>query len=239
MRLTLLALAVWELLGRLVLDARGLMFVPLPSGVMNEAITLVQSGELWAALWRSTLRVGVGGLVGAVLGVGAGAASVRGALGAMIRAPLAALRPIPPIAWIPLTLLWFGVSELQQVVILAGAAFHVVAVGVGDAARRVPASLVNAAANLGAGWRLTAEVRVRAALPGVLTAVREGFAVAWFVLVAAEFVSATQGVGLLVLEGRDLLLPARTFVGMGALAAAGALTDWALRRLSGRLTRWA
>ena len=185
------------------------------------------------------MRVACGGLVGAALGVAVGAASGHGRLGAAIRAPLAALRPIPPIAWIPLTLLWFGVSELQQVVILAGAAFHVVAMGTGDAARRVPASLVDAASNLGAGWRLTAEVRVRAALPGVLTAVREGFAVAWFVLVAAEFVSAAQGVGVLVLEGRDLLLPARTFVGMGALAGAGALTDWALRRASARLTRWA
>ncbi|GDX78761.1 ABC transporter permease [Deltaproteobacteria bacterium] len=238
MRLTVLLVAAWELLGRLLLDAHDANFVPMPSGVAVELFAVAGSGELWAALWRSALRVAVGGSVGAALGVLAGALGASGRAGAVLRAPLALLRPIPPIAWIPLTLLWFGVSELQQVVILAGATFHVVALGVGDAARRVPEGLVAAARNLGAGVGLTTEVRVRAALPGVLTAVREGFAVAWFVLVAAEFVSAAQGVGVLVLEGRDLLLPARTFVGMGALAAAGALTDWAVRGASGWLVRW-
>lgn len=239
MRVTLVLLAVWEALGRALLDAHNANFVPVPSGVVAELFAVAASGELWAAAWRSALRVTVGGSVGAALGVLAGALGASGRIGAALRAPLALLRPIPPIAWIPLTLLWFGVSETQQLVVLAGATFHVVTLGTGDAARRVPASLVDAATNLGAGWRLALEVRVRASLPGVLTAVREGFAVAWFVLVAAEFVSAVQGVGVLVLEGRDLLLPARTFVGMGALAAAGALTDWVLRGASARLVRWA
>lgn len=238
MRLILLLLGAWELAGRIFLDAHAAMFVPVPSGVAAELLALLGSGELWAALWRSTLRVAVGGSCGAAAGVVVGVVAAAGPAGAVLRAPLALLRPIPPIAWIPLTLLWFGVSETQQGVILAGATFHVVALGAGEAARRVPEGLVAAARNLGAGAGLTAEVRMRAALPGVLTAVREGFAVAWFVLVAAEFVSAAQGVGVLVLEGRDLLLPARTFVGMGALAVAGALTDGALRRASGRLLRW-
>ena len=70
-----------------------------------------------------------------------------------------------------------------------------------------------------------------AAAPGVVFSVREGFAIAWFVLVAAELVSATEGIGVLVLQGRDLLLPARTFVGMGLLAAAGGLTDQVLARV--------
>jgi sulfonate transport system permease protein len=132
--------------------------------------------------------------------------------------------------------LWFGVSEAQQIAILAGATFHVVAPACADAARRVPASLLHAATNLGASRLAVSGVRARAALPGVLTAIREGVSVAWLVVVAAEFVSAPTGLGVLVLEGRDLLQPARTFLGMALLACCGALSDaglrWVQRRIS-------
>lgn len=238
MRLLLALCVVWEVVGRAVLGGRAAAFVPLPSGVVAAAWELARSGELFVHLAHSAARVAVGGGVGAVAGVLAGAAmAARG--GRVLEAPLALLRPIPPLAWIPLTLLWFGVGELQQLAILAGASFHLVAAGTADAVRRVPPALDDAAANLGAGWALRAQVRTRAALPGVLTAVTEGFATAWLVVVAAEFVSATDGLGVLVLEGRDLLLPARTFVGMAALAGAGAVTAAALGRARARLTRWA
>lgn len=239
MRLAAAFVVLWEVLGRLFLDAHALNFVPLPSGVVLEAVRLLGNGELAVAAGRSTLRVVTGGSIGAVAGVLVGALAAQGGAGRAIAAPVALLRPVPPIAWIPLTILWFGVSETQQIVVLAGAVFHVVALGTEDAARRVPPALLDAAANLGASPAGQLGVRVRAALPGVLGAVREGFVMAWFVLVAAEFVSAAQGLGVLVLEGRDLLLPARTFVGMGALGLAGALTDRGLRRTQARLVRWA
>jgi ABC-type nitrate/sulfonate/bicarbonate transport system permease component len=82
-------------------------------------------------------------------------------------------------------------------------------------------------------------VRVPAALPGVVAAVREGVGTAWFVLVAAELLSASQGLGVLILEGRDLMEPARSVVGMLALAACGVGTDRALAAVGARWTRWA
>lgn len=239
MRLAAAFLVLWEVLGRCFLDARALNFVPLPSGVVEAAWTLSVSGELAVALGRSALRVAVGGALGVVLGGLVGGVAAQGGVGRLVSVPVAFLRPVPPIAWIPLTLLWFGVSETQQVVVLAGAVFHVVALGTEDAARRVPRALLDAAANLGASPAARLRVRLHAALPGVLGAAREGLVMAWFVLVAAEFVSAAQGLGVLVLEGRDLLEPARTFVGMGALGLAGALTDVGLRRAQSRLLRWA
>ncbi len=239
MRIVAIFLVLWELLGRLLLDARAANFVPLPSGVVIEALALLQSGDLAVAAGHSALRVLVGGGLGVVAGVAAGVLAAQGGPGRLVAAPLALLRPIPPIAWIPLTLLWFGVSEAQQVAVLAGAVFHVVSLGVEDATRRVPVALLQAAENLGASPVRRLGIRVHAALPGVLGAAREGLVMGWFVLVAAEFVSAAQGLGVLVLEGRDMLLPARTFVGMLALGGAGALTDVGLRRAQARLLRWA
>jgi ABC-type nitrate/sulfonate/bicarbonate transport system permease component len=238
-RLLAALLVLWEVLGRLLLDPRSSMFVPLPSTVVVTTFELARSGELFGDTARSAARVLVGAGLGALAGVGAGAAIASERFGKAIEAPLALLRPVPPVAWIPITLLWFGVGEAQQIAILFGAAFHVVAAGAADAVRRVPRPLLLAAANLGAGEAAIARVRTRAALPGVLAAVREGFGTGWFVLVAAEFVSASEGLGVLVLEGRDMLAPARTFVGMAALAACGALTDAALRRAQARVTAWA
>lgn len=229
MRLTLTLLLLWEACGRLLFSAPLSRFLPIPSDVVAMGITLLRNGELIDNVLHSAGRVAVGGGIGVLAGATAGVVLAAGRLGRVLEAPLALLRPVPPIAWIPLTILWFGVSEAQQVAILAGATFHVVAPGCADAARRVPSGLLNAASNLGASRLAVAGVRARAALPGVLTASREGVAVAWLVVVAAEFVSAPSGLGVLVLEGRDLLQPARTFLGMALLASCGALTDAGLR----------
>ncbi|MFZ5476298.1 MAG: ABC transporter permease [Myxococcota bacterium] len=239
MRLLFGLLAVWELLGRLLLDERSSLFVPLPTTVGLAGWELLLAGDLPRDVAHSAIRVLLGSGLGALAGVGAGAAIASERFGRALEAPLALLRPVPPVAWIPITLLWFGVGELQQVAILFGATFHVVAAGVADAVRGVSPAVLLAARNLGAGEAAIGRVRTNAALPAVLAAVREGFGTGWFVLVAAEFVSASEGLGVLVLEGRDMLAPARTFVGMAALAACGALTDAALRRAQGRVTAWA
>ena len=126
---------------------------------------MLASGEVGVALAHSALRVLVGGGTGAALGLVVGLLVGRGGFGRVLGSPLALVRPIPPIAWIPLTLLWFGVGELQQWAILAGATFHVVTAGVRDALDRVPASLVESAKNLGSRGFGLELVRLRAAAP--------------------------------------------------------------------------
>lgn len=236
MRLLLLLLLMWEGVGRL----RGVgPLVPLPSAVFLDAASLVATGELFEHALRSTLRVAIGGGVGALLGVFVGVSLGVGGAGRLWTVPVALARPIPSLAWIPLTLLWFGVGEAQQIAVLTLAAFGVVVPSTRDAVAAVPPTWVQAAANLGARRVTQLKVVAHAALPGVLAAVAEGVAAAWFVLVGAEFVSATEGLGVLVLAGRDLILPARTFVGAAALAGCAGLSAWLLRLLRQRLTRWA
>jgi ABC-type nitrate/sulfonate/bicarbonate transport system permease component len=235
-------LLAWELGGRLLVDdPRTALLVPLPSGIAAAAWTLARDGSLFVHVARSAVRVALGAGAAVAVGVPLGAlVASTPTLGAAIEAPLRLLRPVPPIAWGPLTLLWFGTGELQQCVVLFAATLFVVVAGTTEAVRGVPAPWLAAARNLGAGEVTVAlQVRLPAALPGVAAAVREAFGTGWFVLVAAEFLSATDGLGVLVLEGRDLLEPARTFVGMGALALCGAGTDAMLARVQTRLGRGA
>ncbi|MES2641391.1 MAG: ABC transporter permease [Myxococcota bacterium] len=239
--LVVVLLILWEILGRtLVTDPRTALFLPLPSTIAAAAWAMARDGSLLVDLGRSSARVALGAGAAVVFGVMlGGVVASRPRLGAVLEGPIGWVRPIPPVAWVPLTILWFGVGELQQVVILFFAATFVVSAGTADAVAGVPASLLAAARNLGVPEAsLLRRVSVPAALPGVAAAVREGVGTAWFVLVAAEFLSASEGLGVLILEGRDLLEPARTFVGMGALAACGALTDLGLGSLQARLTRW-
>ena len=233
---------LWEVGGRLTIDdARTALLVPLPSAVVATAWALTRDGSLVADIARSLYRVLAGGAAAVLVGVPIGALiATSPRIGAALDAPMRVLRPVPPVAWVPLTLLWFGVTELQQLAILFFAAVFVVIAGTSRAVAGVPARLLTAARNLGAGEATVAlRVAVPAGLPGVAAAVREGVGTAWFVLVAAEFLSASEGLGVLILEGRDLLEPARAFVGMAALGACAALTDAALGAAFTRGTRWA
>lgn len=239
--LTLVLVFAWEILGRaLVTDPRTALLVPLPTDVARVGWGLLRDGSLLAAVARSAARVGAGALLAIAIGVPIGASIARSRRGGLIEGPLRLLRPIPPVAWVPLTILWLGVTELQQVAVLTVAATFVVATGTAQAVAGVPARLLLAARNLGADERtVTLKVAVYAAFPGIAATVREAVGTAWYVLVAAELLSAGEGLGVLVLEGRDMLEPARTFVGMGALAVCGAGTDRALAALQARIGRWA
>jgi ABC-type nitrate/sulfonate/bicarbonate transport system permease component len=238
--LTLALVLVWEALGAtLVRDPRTAQFFPLPSAVARAGWSLLADGTLAAAAAHSTARVAIGTALAVVLGVPLGAwIALAPRAGVALAAPLRLIRPIPPVAWVPLTLLWFGVTELQQVVVLALAAFLVVVEGTRHAVAGVPGALFEAARNLGARQADVAlRVAVPAALPAVAATVREAAGTAWFVLVAAELLAAAQGLGVLVVEGRDLLEPPRMCVGMLALGAGAAITDTLLAALAHRLGR--
>ncbi len=238
--LTLALVALWEGLGRaLVTDPRTALLLPLPSAVGATAWALAEDGTLVGAVTRSTARVAAGSLFAVAVGVPLGAwIALSPRAGRAVDAPLRILRPVPPVAWVPLTLLWCGVTELQQVAVLALAATLVVVGGTTHAVAGVPADLLAAARNLGARPRdVTLRVAVPAALPAVASTVREAVGTAWFVLVAAELLTASQGVGVLIVEGRDMLQPARACVGMLTLGACAATSDPILEALARRLSR--
>jgi len=229
--------AAWELGAR---AAGASAYLAPPTEVAALLARLIADGTWLRHAASSTVRVAQGVGAAALVGVAAGvAAAAWRPAGAAAEVLLRGARPVPPVAWIPLSILWFHVGQLQQVFILfIGCVFTVIA-GTLDGLRGVDPGLVRAARCLGAsraqvGWR----VLLPAAAPQVFAAVREACALGWFILVAAEFVSAPDGLGFLILEGRSLAEPARVLAGMVSVGAVAWGFDAALASIQREALAW-
>ena len=234
----LLLLGLWQLLASRA--AANPVLLPPPGEVGRAALELARGGFLWGDVLASLRRVGVGFLLAATAGVGLGAAlGVGRRLAALFHPLLEALRPIPPIAWIPLAILWFGIGDAPSYFIVAIGAFFPVFVSTYDGIRQVDPRFVQVARCLGAsGRRVTLEVVLPAALPSILTGLRVGLGFGWMAVVAAELVAARSGLGYMIQVNRSLLETARVLVGMGLIGLLGYLMSAALGWLAAVLFPW-
>jgi NitT/TauT family transport system permease protein/taurine transport system permease protein len=192
-----------------------------------------QGKPLWYDALTSLRRVVIGFAAGSAIGVTLGAAMsssrvVRHAIDPVIEV----LRPLPPLAFIPLFIIWLGIGEMpKEVLILIGVA-PVMAVTTVAALDEVPEDLRLCARTLGATPRYTMlRVQIRAALPGILTGMRISMAGAWTSIVAAELIAATSGLGYLIMQAGDYLNTALVFSGIIAIAILGLGLDALLRGL--------
>jgi ABC-type nitrate/sulfonate/bicarbonate transport system permease component len=149
------------------------------------------------------------------------------------------LRPIPPLAWIPLSILWFGVGDTQnQFIILLGIFFPILLNTI-TGVKSVEPNLVRAARCMGASEAaVLRRVVLLAALPQIVTGIRIGLGVGWMALVAAELVGANSGLGFLINDARTLLRTDIVIVGMITIGVVGLALDLMIRALSGRLLPW-
>jgi NitT/TauT family transport system permease protein len=224
-----------------VAASRSLIF-PTPWQVVTGAAELVRDGSLWghiaASLGRVTAGFGLAVLVGVPLGLWMG--RVRGAYDTFN--PLfQMLRPISPIAWIPIAILWFGVGNASPVyLIFISSVFPLVlqtVAGVHGIERRY----LRAAENFGVSRRvLFTRVIVPGALPQIIVGMRVGLGVAWLVVVAAEMIALHSGLGYLIIDSRnagnryDLVIAGMIIIGL-----IGLLLDAAMRGLEGaKIVRW-
>jgi ABC-type nitrate/sulfonate/bicarbonate transport system permease component len=192
-----------------------------------------QGKPLWYDALTSLRRVLIGFAAGSAIGVTLGAAMsssrvVRHAIDPVIEV----LRPLPPLAFIPLFIIWLGIGEMpKEVLILIGVA-PVMAVTTVAALDEVPEDLRLCARTLGATPRYTMlRVQIRSALPGILTGMRIGMAGAWTSIVAAELIAATSGLGYLIMQAGDYLNTALVFSGIISIAILGLILDGLLRGL--------
>jgi ABC-type nitrate/sulfonate/bicarbonate transport system permease component len=242
-----LLLAVWEWAVR-AWHAQGL--VPLPSGVVHAAVTLVQNGIIMHALAGSLERVLIGFCIGAAIGIPLGlAVGTIGVLDRSLRPVLEALRAIAPIAWIPMAILWLGVRGNAALFVVAYAAVFPFVVNASQAAHRVDRRLVAAAHALGAGPLLVLRsVLLPSTLPMIFTGARIALAFAWTSIIAAELAigikvagqgRSVAGVGQLMVETlyvrRDV--DALVFY-MLAIGVVSFLIDVGLRRAQRALLPW-
>jgi len=148
-------------------------------------------------------------------------------------------RPIPPIAWIPLAILWFGIGETPKVFICWVGAFVPAVMNAYTGVRFTDPLLLDAARTLGANNRqLFVEVAVPSALPAIFAGLQNGLSLSWMCVLAAEMVGGREGVGFIILRGMDLLNPSMVIAGMITIGMVGALLAAGLRRLEGVVAPW-
>ncbi len=188
---------------------------------------------LWLDAAVSLRRIVVGFTIGTAAGVilGAGMSASR-VIRHLIDPLIEVLRPLPPLAFIPLFIIWFGIGELpKEVLIIIGVA-PIMAVSTVAALDQVPDDLRLCARTLGATPLFTLlHVQIRSALPGIVTGMRISMAGAWTSIVAVELIAATNGVGYLIMQAGDYLNVALVFSGIIAIAIMGLTLDACLRGL--------
>ncbi len=210
--------------------------LPGPWAVLAAAGALVREGKLLGDIAASLGRVVVGFCAAAVLGVLLGAASAAlGRWGRALRRLLELLRPIPPIAWVPLAILWFGLGDPSAWFIVFLGAFFPIYIQVTLALADCPPHYLELARSLGARpglvlWR----VRLPAAMPQVVAGLRTGLGLAWTSLIAAELVGAQSGLGYRIQMHRLVLETEGVMVGMLCIGLLGA----AMALLARGLERW-
>lgn len=232
----------WEAMCRfwlVRLDPQIAILLPSPSVLALTATKMTLSGELPHHLFDSLRREAIAfvfALAAVPLGIAMG--WWKG-VGEQLNPVVEILRPIPPLAWIPLSILWFGLGDLQnQFIIFLGMVFPILLNTVAGV-RQVDRNLIRAARSLGASEAaLLRRVVLKAALPQIVIGLRVGLGFGWMALVAAELVGANTGLGFLINDARSLLRTDIVVVGMLAIGVTGLIIDIALRRLAARLLPW-
>lgn len=232
-------LGVWQSLSMYVLDETERLLLPPPTDVLRAAWELASSGELFHHTWDSLRREMVA-FSWAAFAIPVGIAMAWWRLvEEQLDTVFELLRPIPPLAWIPLSMLWFGIGDTQnQFIIFLGMIFPIL-VNTVTGVKQIDPLLIRAARSLGASeGRILWRIVVRAALPQIVTGIRIGLGVGWMALVAAELVGATSGLGFLINDARTVLRTDYIIVGMAAIGLIGLFLDTLIRVVMRKLMPW-
>ena len=194
-------IGMWQLA---VVVAESTIF-PSPGEVLLGLGELARRRLLWSYIGDSLLRVTAGYLLAVVAGIPLGMAlGWFPLLGRAVNPIIQMLRPISPLAWMPLAVIWFGVSNAAPIFLIFLAALFPIVVASMNAVHNIPPMYLQAGRNFGLPTtRLMAEVILPAALPPILVALRIAFGVAWLVLVAAEMIAVDSGLGYLIIDARN------------------------------------
>lgn len=148
-------------------------------------------------------------------------------------------RPLPPLAYLPLVIIWFGIEETSKVVLIYLACFAPLAVAARAGVRSVGSEQIDAILSLGANrWQVIRHVVLPAALPDILTGMRIAIGFGWTTLVAAEMVAATAGLGQLVLNASNFLRTDVVVMGILVIGVVALLFDLLMRRIEGWAVPW-
>jgi ABC-type nitrate/sulfonate/bicarbonate transport system permease component len=234
-------LAIWGVLSALV-AAYGLfnpIFLPAPWTVFGKLLELALARHLEVHLAATLRRVSIGFGVAAALAVTLGILAGRWRwLRQLLEPVVEVFRPIPPLAMLPLFIVWMGIGEVSKIAFIAYATFFPMFLTTVHGVLRVDPLLLRAAASLGASQpQQFFHVVLPAALPEILTGLRLGVALAFFVIVISEFIGAEHGLGFLINDGRNFFLVPQMLGAAVMLGLLGYLGNALLRGVERRLLR--
>jgi NitT/TauT family transport system permease protein len=231
-------LAAWWVI---VAETRSVIF-PTPWQVVTGTVELVKDGTLFTHIGASLMRVGLGFslavLVAVPLGLWLG--WVKGAY-STLNPLFQILRPISPIAWIPIAILWFGVGNASPIYLIFISSVFPMIVQTTAGVHTIERRYLRAAQNFGVSrYTLFRQVVIPAVLPQIIVGMRIGLGVAWLVVVAAEMIALRSGLGYLIIDSRnagnryDLVIAGMIIIGL-----IGLLLDGLMRLLEGlKSVRW-
>ena len=220
------------------------LYLPAPEVTTNRFLELNADGyrnftlvqHTWASLQRVLLGFFFGALIGIPLGYAMGLTNwARGWFDPIVEF----MRPVPPLALIPLMIIWFGIGEQSKVILLFLAALWIMAIAARSGVSGVAIAKVHAAYSLGASkWQILRKVIIPNSLPEIFTGARVAMGVCWGTVVAAELVAAEKGLGMMIMVASKFQLTDIVIVGIILIGIIGFLIDICIRFLESWLVPW-
>jgi NitT/TauT family transport system permease protein len=220
----------WELAYKLTVDVLHIWkpyTFPSPVEVFKTLLALIGDNTLGIAIMASIKRVVLGYLLSLVIGVALGLVIVNFKFLDENLGPLIlGLQTLPSICWLPFAILWYGLSEGAIIFVIAVGSIFAISSSVQFAIKSVNPLYIRAAKTMGAsGYKIYMNVIFPAALPGVINGMKQGWSFAWRALMAGEMLSATKGLGQVLMVGRDIADISQVVAVMLVIIALGLLVD--------------
>jgi NitT/TauT family transport system permease protein len=231
-------LVIWQLLSNAgILDAR---YVPSPLRIVEAAVALSNTGELWRDIGASLYRLAIGFVLGSVPGIFIGISmGINRYLRAALDPLIAATYPIPKIAVLPLLMLVFGIGDGSKIAVVAISVLLLTIINTLAGVRGIDRIYFDVARNYNTPWhKLFLRVIVPGALPTIFSGLRISLGISLIVLVAAEFVAAQSGIGFLIWSSWETLLVEKMFVGIIVITILGVVSTLVLRQCERYFIPW-
>lgn len=220
------------------------LFLPSPLKVIEKFVEIstegyrghTLAGHVFISMYRVLAGFSLGCIAGIPIGISMGLSKiVRGTMDPIIEL----YRPVPPLAFIPLIIVWMGIGDQGKIFLLFLAVFSIMVINARSGVRSVTIEKIHAAYSLGATrWQVLSHVILVNALPEIFTGMRVAMGVAWGTLVAAEMVAATSGIGWMVLNSARFLRTDIVIMGIIVMGIIGYMFDLIMRSIEKKVIPW-